>query len=73
VTSYQQEDEASESETIVFGVSADPEPGNDFTFTDTERAMVLSNSDDTDAVPPFLEFQGGMERVFLPEGVLLAR
>lgn len=57
----------SESETIVFRVRADPEPRDDFALTDAERAMVLADSYHTDAIPPFLEFQGLMERVPLPE------
>jgi hypothetical protein len=65
--------EGSESETIVFGVRADPEPGDDFALTDAKRAMVLADSDDTGAIAPFLEFQGGMERIFLPQGVFLRR
>src|SRR5438552_2155072 len=52
---------------------ADPEPCNDFALTDAERAMVFADSHDTDAVPPFLEFQGGMERIPLPERVFLTR
>jgi hypothetical protein len=45
-------------------VGADPEPSDYFAISDAERAMVLSNSDDTDAVFSFhtdvvIEFSRG--------------
>jgi len=64
---------SSESETIVFGVGADPEPCDDFAFANAESAMMVADSDDTDAVPSFLESQGGMERFAPSERVFRAR
>jgi len=53
--------EGSESEAIVFSVCANPEPGDDFAFTNAEGAMVIADSDDTDAISSFLEFQRRMK------------
>lgn len=69
----QERGKGSESKMIVFRVGADPEPRDDFALTDADCSMVLADSDDTDAVSPFLEFQRWMERVFPPERVFLAR
>jgi hypothetical protein len=34
---------------------ADPEPGNHVAFTQTERAIMLTNPNDANSVAPFLE------------------
>jgi hypothetical protein len=38
-----------------------------FAFTNAEGAMVIADSDDTDAISSFLEFQRRMKGVALPE------
>jgi hypothetical protein len=36
-------------------VSSNPEPDNQIAFAQTERALVIANLDDADAVSPFFE------------------
>jgi hypothetical protein len=50
-----------------------PEPRDGLAVTDGKRAMMVADSYHTDAIPPFLEFQGWMERVPLPERAFRAR
>jgi len=47
----------SEMETIVFLMGADPKPRDDVVLAQTERAIALSDADNTDTVPTFLEVQ----------------
>ena len=63
----------SEPEAVVFLVSADPEPRDDIAFTQTKRSIMFADANDTNPVTAFLEVQGRMIRIPLPECVLFAR
>jgi len=42
-------------ETVVFFMRADPKPGDDVTFAQAKRAIVLSNPNDKNTVSTFLK------------------
>jgi hypothetical protein len=52
-----EERQGSESEAIVFCVRADPKPRDGFAVPDAKRTMMIADSNDANAVSPFLESQ----------------
>lgn len=60
-------------EAVVLLVRANPEPGDHVALAHTQRAVVIANTNDADAVPPLFEPQRRVIWIAPPERVFITR
>jgi hypothetical protein len=53
-------------------VGPDPEPCDDFAFTEPDCAIVISDSNDADSVAPFFKLERSVIRIEFPKCVFFA-